>query len=202
MTLLEMLITLSILSVVMAIFIPMLSSVQNAFQRQSDRSANNDQARLAVEEIDREIRSGNVLYDPALENDPTNSIYPGMSLRVYTQTNASTRTPGNQCVQWRVMSGVLQKRSWSITWQVDGIVSAWRSIADHIVNQPTPPTPPTTPLFRIDPDPAKGGRTIIVTLQENQNPVSGRTVVIQEAVTGRNTEYGYPNNVCSTIPPY
>ena len=186
----------------MAIFIPMLSSVQDAFQRQSDRSANNDQARLAVEEIDREIRSGNVLYDPALENDPSNSIYPGMSLRVYTQTNASTRTPGNQCVQWRVASGVLQKRSWSITWQVDGIVSAWRSIADHIVNQPTPPTPPTTPLFRIDPDPAKGGRTIVVTLQENQNPVSGRTVVIQEAVTGRNTEYGYPNNVCSTIPPY
>jgi hypothetical protein len=100
------------------------------------------------------------------------------------------------------MSGVLQKRAWSITWQVDGIVSAWRSIADHIVNQPTPPTPPTTPLFKIDPDPAKGGRTIIVTLQENQNPLSGRTVVIQEAVTGRNTEYGYPNNVCSTIPPY
>src|SRR5712692_7953796 len=173
MTLLEMLITISILSVVMAIFIPMLASVQNAFQKQSDRSGNNDQARLAVEEIDREIRSGNVLYDPALENDPANSVYPGMSLRVYTQTNASTRTPGNQCVQWRVDSGALEKRSWSITWQSDGIVSDWREIADHIVNQPNPPTPPTTPLFKIDPDPAKGGRTIVVTLQENQNPVSG-----------------------------
>ena len=32
--------------------------------------------------------------------------------------------------------------------------------------------------------------------------VEGWTVRIQESVTGRNTEYGYPNNICTDIPPY
>jgi len=202
MTLVELMVTIAILSVVMAIFIPTMISVQTAFGRQEDRSQSNDQARLAIEELDREIRSGNVLYDPASENDAADGIYPGMSLRIYTQTNATTRTPGNRCVQWRVYLGELQSRYWSSTWETDGIVSDWRLIADHIVNQPNPPTPPATPAFLKDPDPAKAGRTIIVTLQVQEKASSGRTVQVQASLTGRNTEYGYPNSVCADIPPY
>jgi hypothetical protein len=188
--------------VVMAIFIPTMISVQQAFGRQEDRSQTNDQARLAIEELDREIRSGNVLYDPASENDAPDGIYPGMSLRIYTQTNATTRTPGNRCVQWRVFSGELQTRYWSTTWRTDSIVSDFRVVADHIVNQPNPPTPPTTAVFLKDPDPAKAGRTIIVTLQVQEKAKSGRVVQVQASITGRNTEYGYPNSVCADIPPY
>jgi prepilin-type N-terminal cleavage/methylation domain-containing protein len=202
MTLVEMTIALSILAIVMAIFLPVLASVQSGFQRQSDRSQSNDQARLAVEELDREIRSGNVLYNPANENDPANGVYPGMSLRIYTQTNATTRSPGNRCVQWRVMNGQLQQRDWSITWKTDSKVSEWHIVADHIVNQPNPPAPPTTPAFQLDPDPKKGGRTIIVTVQVQQNAASGSVTEIRHSVTGRNTEYGYPSNICTEIPPY
>jgi type II secretory pathway pseudopilin PulG len=203
MTLVELTIAMALFSLVMGIFIPTLSTIQKAFEKQSDRSLTNDSARLAAEELDKEIRSGNLLYDPAAEVlDPTNGIYPGMSLRVYTQTNADTRDQGNRCVQWRILGGALQRRDWTTTWQTDGKISAWRLIADHIVNQPSPPTPPITPAFRLDPDPAKGGRTIIVTLQLQQNAVSGRVVTIQESVTGRNTEYGFPSQICSLIPPY
>jgi hypothetical protein len=70
------------------------------------------------------------------------------------------------------------------------------------VNQPNPPTAPVVKPFQIDPDPNKGGRTIIVTILVNQNAASGQTVRIQASLTGRNTEYGYPSNICSTIPPY
>jgi prepilin-type N-terminal cleavage/methylation domain-containing protein len=202
MTLIELAITMMILGIVMAIFIPVLISVQAGFQRQTDRSSSNDQARLAVEELDKEIRSGNVLYDPALENDPTVGVYPGMSLRIYTQTNAVTRNPGNRCVQWRVTGGELQRRDWSTTWEVDGKVDPWNTIADHVVNQPSPPAPLSVPSFALDTDPNKGGRTIIVTILVNENPYSGRNVQIQESITGRNTEYGYPNNICAEIPPY
>jgi type II secretory pathway pseudopilin PulG len=202
MTLVELTISLSILGLVMVIFLPVLSAVQRGFERQSDRSQSNDQARLAVEELDREIRSGNVLYNPANENDAANGIYPGMSLRIYTQTNATTRSPGNRCEQWRVVNGRLEQRDWSITWRTDGKVGLWRIVADHVVNQPNPPTPPTTPLFQLDPDPNKGGRTIIIHVQVQEKASSGSVIEIRHSVTGRNTEYGYPTNVCNDIPPY
>jgi len=207
MTLLELMMVLLILGIVLVILGTVMSGVQRAVGRQSDRSQSNDQARLAVQELDKEIRSGNVLYDPSLagkawSDDAANSIYPGMSLLVYTQTNAVTRNPGNRCVQWRINNGVLQRRDWSTQWQFDGKVSGFRNIADHIVNQPNPPLPPTTPAFQLDPDPNKGGRTIVVTILVNQNAKSGQTVRIQESVSGRNTEYGYPSNICATIPPY
>jgi len=49
---------------------------------------------------------------------------------------------------------------------------------------------------------AFGGRIINITIVANADPASGRNVVISDSVTGRNTEYGYPNNICSAIPPY
>jgi len=201
MTLIEMAIVLGLLSLVMGIFFPTLFAVQHAFERQSDRSQSNDQARLAVEELDREIRSGNVLYNPGSESDPANQVYPGMSLRIYTQTNANSRNPGFRCVQWRITGGQLQRRDWTPSWRSDGLISPFRIVADHIVNQPNPPVPGTA-AFTLDPDPNKGGRTILITLMVNENPASGQTVQLQESVTGRNTEYGYPNNVCTDIPPY
>jgi type II secretory pathway pseudopilin PulG len=202
MTLLELVVTIGLLSVVMAAIVPIMISVQASFGRETDRSQSNDQARLAVEELDREIRSGNVLYNPMSESDPANGIYPGMSLRIYTQTNAATRNPGNRCVQWRVMGGELQRRDWATTWRTDGLVDGWRVVADHIVNQPNPPTPPTTPVFQLDTDPSKGGRSVIISVLVQQDSSSGKPVNIQLAVTGRNTEYGYPSSVCTDIPPY
>src|SRR5205807_1768052 len=115
-TLVEMTIALMLMLVVTVIFITVMVSVQGAVAKDQGRSVSNDQARLAVEELDREIRSGNVLYDPSLENDPGNGIYPNMSLRIYTQSNADTRNPGNQCVQWRILNDELQRRSWGVDW--------------------------------------------------------------------------------------
>ena len=198
MTLVEMLIAMSILSVVLLVFTTVLASVQRGVDRQDSLSQTLDQARLSIQQLDRELRSGNVLYDPSLENDPGHGVYPNMSLRIYTQSNADSRNPGNQCVQWRILNDELQRRSWGVDWQNDGSVTEWRNVADNIKNNDAP----TVPAFTLDNSPTFGGRIINITIVANADLATGRNVVIKDAITGRNTEYGYPNNICSAIPPY
>jgi type II secretory pathway pseudopilin PulG len=109
MSLAEVMVSMSVFTVVVVIFLSTLTSVQQATVRESSNSVNNDQARLAMLEFDREIRSGNVLYDPATENPA------GFVLRIYTQSNANTRTPspGYVCRVWQITTtGLLQTRSW------------------------------------------------------------------------------------------
>ena len=128
-----------------------------------------------MQELDREIRSGNVLYDPANcppppvdpsggpTCDPAEGITANMTLLIYTQTNANSRNPGNQCVQWRI-----------------------------------------SPAFTLDPTSAFGSWVVGVTILTNGDPANGEspTVTNTTELTGRNTEYGYPSNICTTIPPY
>src|SRR4051812_29834911 len=105
MTLVELLVVISLLGVVLPMLTAFMISIQNTLVKETNRSQSNDQVRLAVESLDRETRSGNVLYDPQSENDAAHYIFPGMSLRIYTQSNATTRGPrsdGERCVQWRI----------------------------------------------------------------------------------------------------
>jgi type II secretory pathway pseudopilin PulG len=204
MTLVELTVSMSMLAIVSVIFLTALASVQRGVNRQTDRTRTNDQARLAVEQLDHEIRSGNLLYDPQNETDPDpgHQVVPYMSLRIYTQTNANSRNPENQCVQWRITdTGLLQSRRWATTWRSDpaNLVTSWRIVAENVVNRDPSVN---VPAFSLDPDPNKGGRTIVVTLMLNTNGKSGQNVKIQESITGRNTEYGYPSSVCTDIPPY
>jgi type II secretory pathway pseudopilin PulG len=204
MTLVEVTVSMSLMVIVSVIFLSALSSVQRGVERQADRTTTNDQLRLALQQLDHEIRSGNLLYDPQLETDPdpSHNVVPGMSLRIYTQANADIRNPGNQCVQWRITElGELQSRRWSTTWRDDPatLVTSFRVVAENVVNRDPSVN---VPAFTLDPDPNKGGRTIVVSLVVNANSKSGQDVNIKQSVTGRNTEYGYPSNVCADIPPY
>src|SRR6266511_3428965 len=102
MTVVELTTTISLLTVVMTILFTVIVSVQDNLVRQTSRSTSNDQVRLAIEELDREIRSGVVLSDPNSENDAAHYVFPGMSLRIYSWANATTRAtngaPGTRCV--------------------------------------------------------------------------------------------------------
>jgi type II secretory pathway pseudopilin PulG len=210
MTLAELAVTMMLLGIILAVIFSLLFTVQKSFGRQQDRTINNDQARLAVEELDREIRSGNLLYDP---NGA--SAYPpggnGMQLVIYTQTNATTRNPGNRCVQWKITGppgpGVdnpraLLRRDWS---SVDPLnsVSEWRIIAEDVVNNDPAFNPGlATKAFSLDHSQTSfGDRIIKVDILVNHNVNSSRTVEIQDSVTGRNTQFGYPSTVCNTLPP-
>lgn len=199
-SLVEMMVATVILGLVLLVFFSTFASVQSAAQRQEERSQNNDQARLAVEELDREIRSGNVLYDPAMENDPSGiasctGCLPYYTLRVYTQSNAPTRT-GFTCRLWRITdSRELQTRSWPP--QHPEQASAWRTLATGIVNLDE-----GVHAFVRNPDPSRAERTVDVLLLVNNDYDShpGDTVQIQVSLTGRNTLFNYPLNVCDTVP--
>jgi hypothetical protein len=134
-----------------------------------ERVSSTDQSRLALEELDKEIRSGNVLYDPANcppppvdpsggpTCDPAEGITGNMTLLIYTQTNANSRNPGNECVQWRISAvsadglSQLQRRAWSVNWQNDGILYGWRIVADNVVNRQPPDGSSAVPAFTLDP---------------------------------------------------
>src|SRR4029450_6277124 len=70
MTLVELVVAMSILGLVLLVFPSVPASVQRGVVRQDSLSQTLDSARLAIQQLDRELRSGNVLYGPALENAP------------------------------------------------------------------------------------------------------------------------------------
>ena len=192
MTLTEVLVAGATLAIVTGLFLTTVVTVQNQLGRQEERTRMNDQARLAVEQLDREIRSGNVLYDPQLEVPATDA---GYALRIYTQSNATTRTPPFQCVQWRIESQQLRRRSWPPGRPED--TSSWRTVADDVVNRELDPA---VPAFGLDPAAALGGRTIDVTLLLDNDiaDTTTSTIRIETSLTGRNT--GYPPDVCNPVP--
>ena len=205
MTLVEMLIAMSILSVVLLVFTTVLASVQGGVDRQDYLSQTLDQARLSIQQLDRELRSGNVLYDPALENavvgtpgrvSSCSGCLPGYTLRVYTQTNADTRGT-YECVLWKVANQQVMVRMWPPLEPADA--TAWRVVATGIVNHSLSSP---VPAFTLDPDPLKGGRTldVIYAVNSNLSKHATQTVKVQAALTGRNTSYGYPANVCLATP--
>ena len=192
-TLPEMMVNLAVMGVVLTAFLAILASVQRHMVREQDRTTTDDQARLAVEAIDREVRSGDVLYNPSFEPSPTVA---GYGFRVYTEANAPTRNGGNPlCVQYRVSSGNLLRRSWPSG--SPGSATAFRTVAQNIVN--------TTAPFSLDTgytgltSSATGGRTLHVTLKVNAKPgnVQSKDVVIQESVAIRNIGTGDP---CTPVP--
>src|SRR5512132_3017118 len=199
MTLVELLVSMSILSIVLLIFLAVLASVQRGVVAQDTLSQTLDQTRLALQQLDREMRSGNVLYDPALENAPAASggipscsgCLPGYTLRVYTQTNADTRGT-YKCVLWKIDTAQrLMTQQWPPSDPSNA--SGWRIVATGIVNGSI-----NEPPFTLDPDPLKGGRTLNILFAVNSDLAHRptQTVKVQASLTGRNTSYGYPANVC------
>ena len=196
MTLTELLVTMAIMGIVMVIFSTILISVQNIEASEENRSQSNDQARLAVESIDREMRSGNLFYDPATEpilaGLPSSSV--GYAFRVYTQALSDSVTPtGARCVQWRLINQLLQTRSWTTTWQTDGLVSTWRTVADHVVNTGTAQAP-----FALDSNSNAFLQVLDVNILVNNSPGHQSNVQLTDTVTGRNTNQGFPHSECGT----
>jgi type II secretory pathway component PulJ len=193
-TLIEMVVVMGLLSVILGIVLSVLVSMQNAENRVNGRSQTNDQVKLAVQDIDRQVRSGNVPYNPATEGTNAGSGIPtGFSMRVYTQANGTQK-----CVQWRVTGGKLQSRGWTTSWRIDNQVSGWRTVADHIVNSSS------TPPFVLDTSPNFGGTTnprlINIDVIANVNSNAGSNVEGKASITGRNFQYGGDPAVCSDIP--
>lgn len=195
MTLVELVVAMAILSIVLTVFLTTFVTVQRAASTQDLLSQNNNNTRLALENMDRLVRSGNVLFDPAspLSNPNTTGCAAYQCLLVDTQANGTTAQPST-CVQWRVTGGGLETRSW-LPGQVAAMqATPWRVVASGVLNQVVSPGLRT---FQIDTDPLKGGRTIDVVFLVGIGGSSKSTSRVEGSLTGRNTSYGYLTTACS-----
>jgi prepilin-type N-terminal cleavage/methylation domain-containing protein len=193
-TLVELIVASGVLAVALGVTFSLLFSLQSVVVGQQQRTDNNDQARMAVERLDRDIRSGNVLLDPASEATPY------YALRVYTQSNADEPANPSRCVQWRVQSRELQRRSWPPSYGSTpdpSTVTAWRTEAKAIVNQDL-----AVRAFEASVLTPDGVRTVAIVIAANSalDNHPSQTLRIQISSTGRNTIFSYPQNACSPAP--
>jgi prepilin-type N-terminal cleavage/methylation domain-containing protein len=192
MTLVELIVAMAILSIVMLVMTTTLSSIQRAVVEEDVRMRLNDQARLAVQSIDRLVRSGNILYDPVDEsgNDPYGAAT-GYLFRIYTQAEQSAGQSA-RCAIWLLNDEQqLLYRTWPVLEPENA--STWQVVADSVVNRDL-----NTPPFTLD----AAGRTIAVNFYINPDLAHRpqATQVVSASLTGRNTSFGYPVQLCATLP--
>jgi hypothetical protein len=189
------------MTIVIVIFTTVFENLNQGVATQQERSRANDEARLAIEQLDREIRSGNVLYDPATEVSP---YEPFFTFRIYSQANATTRQvslssytdpSGATCVQWLINDDEeLVNRFWKPG--DPSVVSDWRVVADHVVNRTLATS---VPAFTLDAD---SSRTVVIVLMvdADTNESVSRPVRIETSLTGRNSTLGFSPNTCDPPP--
>jgi prepilin-type N-terminal cleavage/methylation domain-containing protein len=196
-TLIETLIAMTIFATVVGLVMGVLVDALRGVQQVQARTDAIDQSRLALANIDRQVRSGDVLYNPAADPDTTAAAMSVPSsrtwqMRVFTQANGMQR-----CVQWQVIGGVLRTRSWTPTWRTDGLVSPWKVAARGVVNTPT-----QTPFA------LRGGgstsayqsRLLDVSLYVQTSSKGGAPVLVTSSLAGRNTIYGVDAGICTPVP--
>lgn len=210
-TLVELLVAMGIFSGAVALaFSAVITIVQmsNEAQRSADASA---ELRIAVAQIDRQVRSGNVLFSPADELTTGCSpvgAFAGTCMRIYTQSNGD-----HKCVQWQLIEDdspgatqdtyVLRTRSWDPDWASgSGEITSWGVVARGLHYESGVTDAPFTLSAALDvgtPVTAYGERMLVLHL-ESVDTRSGKSVEIESSVTGRNTSYGYSGGQCSPVP--
>jgi prepilin-type N-terminal cleavage/methylation domain-containing protein len=210
-TLTELLVAMAIFSGAVALaFSAVITIVRMSTeaQRTADASA---ELRIAIAQIDRQVRSGNVLFSPANETtDGCEAVgqFAGTCMRIYTQSNGEQR-----CVQWQVLEDttpgaregthVLRTRSWDPDW-ISGTseVTPWSVVARDLHYEPGETDAPFTLSAALDvgtPVTAYGERMLVLHL-ESVDTRTGKPVAIDSSITGRNTSYGYSGGQCSPVP--
>lgn len=200
-TLIELLVSMAVFGLALGmVYSALVQALTYANKVQGSADANFE-LRQAVTQIDRQVRSGNVLYSPANETVPSTCTASGTDagscMRVYTQSNGSQR-----CVQWQVLPDpaggpnyVLRSRNWSPTWQTDNNLTGWTVQARNLA-----PSPAQAPFALAGAATSYSARYLTVRF-EAVDPRRTGTAVITSSVSGRNTNYGYDGGLCSPIPP-
>lgn len=213
MTLVELLVSMLIFAILMAITTAVMINMLYMSRDNLGRVQAAQDARLGLSQIDRQVRSGNVILDPSLETYAGSQVAPYYSLRIFTQEGTTPK-----CAQWRVYDddsdgiGELQYRHWSPNYPTDPVVAPWAVVAHDVVVTPsvTPVSSDssTWPPFWKDPSliagtagatPAQNVR-ITLHIQTPEMREGSKPVSISSVVTGRNTVMGYSESNCSSIP--
>ena len=187
-TLVELLVVMSVMGVVMAAFLGIFVVVQKSFVRETNRSQTMDQARLAIEAIDREMRTGSILCVTTVSSNPTLTTY---GISSFSTTDYTTKT----WIQYQVAdsSDALQRREYS-----GGSWGSWRTVASGILN--TTSTAPFT-LNSSSQYSSTSGASRLVSLSLIVNAVTSDTTqsntTLSSAVAIRNQDTTLS---CASIP--
>lgn len=95
MTLVELLVSMAMLMIALVLFGLALYITQRSAQQSSSYSRANNAVHLALQDIDRQVRSGYVVSDA-----PIGSVLKGWAVRIYTESSGVPR-----CVAWAVAPG-------------------------------------------------------------------------------------------------
>lgn len=201
----ELLIVMVLLAGVMALVYEVLVVVQKDTRRIAEREDAVTQTRQALAQIDRQVRSGNVLYSPANEAGVTagcaasSSEPAGDCMRIFTQSNGDAK-----CVQWQLTpdasrpgTQLLRTRSWSTSWQTDSQVSAWRTVARGLNNATAAGEWP----FALEATSSSSQRVLKVLVYAQPKDESAQRVRLESSLSGRNTHYGFDPGTCTPVPP-
>jgi prepilin-type N-terminal cleavage/methylation domain-containing protein len=215
-TLSELLVSMTIFGLLMGFTFAILISIMYQSADTQSRALALTDMRLGISQIDRQVRSGDVILDPAAEPFSAAGVDKFYSMRILTQEDGKAR-----CAQWRVIDhegngfGNLEFRTWDPAYPSVDEYTPWGVVAHNIVDVGVHPDsvyditddPRTWPPFWVDKGPvgsATQAQFVRVTLRlkapggdPDSIPASVTTVI-----TGRNTVFGYPSSSCSHIPPY
>lgn len=205
-----------IFGILMGFTFSILIGLMNQTRDSQSRALALQDMRLGLSQIDRQVRSGNVILDPSQETTANAGVGKFYSMRIFTQEGGTPR-----CAQWRVIDhdgngfGNLEFRTWDPAYPLVNDVTGWGVVAHNIVDvgiHPTsaldinPANAATWPPFWVDK--SSGSQTeaqfvrITLRLKAEGTGASAKPASVTSVVTGRNTIFGYPSTSCSDVPPY
>ena len=119
MSLVELLVVMIIFSVLIVITFTVLVTVQRQTVDTMARNDSVDQARLAMAQIDRRVRSGDRIF--AVTPDASGLSDRLVVLNFYNGDGAAQ----SRCIEWQATGGVLRTRTFPQLWATAGGVSPW-----------------------------------------------------------------------------
>lgn len=205
----ELLVSMTLFALLMTLVSGLMIRLMNQASDGMGRASSIEQARLGLSQIERQVRSGNVILDPGSE-DPLNAGVPKYySLRIYTQEGGDLL-----CAQWRVIdfdnngTGQLQYREWDKNYPVNPYVSEWSTVANNVKMMPavTPVASDsaTWPPFWKDTTYSanSSAQSVRITLRikDPSSAANTKPTALSTVVTGRNTVFGYSQSECADVP--
>jgi prepilin-type N-terminal cleavage/methylation domain-containing protein len=135
-TLIEVMVTSALMLVVLAIVLPQLSSSITNFDNARVRSDTSDAAQLALDQIQHDVVSSNVLYQDGAGILHL-QVYGGSP--VASSTTVATTVPSSTCVEYQVAGDALQRRTKTPTAGIAAggaptYTGSWYSVMHGIVN--------------------------------------------------------------------
>jgi hypothetical protein len=202
-TVVELAVAMIVLTLVAGLSVQVTISMARNLSATSSFADSVARIRLALGSMERQVRSGDVLFSPVTESSLNAACQAygtssGSCMRVFTQVDGVRR-----CVQWQIAAdpaatatAVLKTRSFSPSWRVDGDVDPWRTVVRGL-QLPSAAAPPFT---------VQGGSTpyssrllqVALTAVDPNRP--GRTTTLTTGLAGRNATYGYDSTLCTPGP--